>query len=234
MHARPPQTVALAVLAGLGLVTCARGPAPPPPAAGLDAPHLLDHLGGRSYPITTTSKLAQRYFDQGLALVYAFNHDAAIRSFRAAERLDPSCAMCAWGVGLAYGPNINAPMGPEAGRSAYTATQLARGLAAGAVLPIAEVVGAVEAVGRTLVAGRERQLVQHDEGRHQLGDARDRIGLGRRRQGSRDAADGLGRFKLSGLGGRTARVRVTAPGCYATTMENVAPEGTLRIVLQRR
>jgi tetratricopeptide (TPR) repeat protein len=129
---RPLQLAGLAALAGLGLVTCAREPAPPPPGAGDGAPRLLEHLGGRSYPITTTSDEAQHYFDQGLALAYAFNHDAAIRSFQAAEQLDPGCAMCAWGVGLAYGPNINAPMGPEAGRAAWAATQRARARAAGA------------------------------------------------------------------------------------------------------
>jgi tetratricopeptide (TPR) repeat protein len=131
MHT-PRTLAALAAVAGLGLTTCARGPAPPPPEAGEGAPRLLDQLGGRSYPITTKSELAQRYFDQGLALTYAFNHDAAIRSFRAAEQLDPGCAMCAWGVGLAYGPNINAPMGPEAGRAAHAATGRARERAAGA------------------------------------------------------------------------------------------------------
>ena len=133
MHTpRRPPLAALAVLTGLALVTCARGPEPAPPEAGDGAPRLLDDLGDRSYPITTSSELAQRYFDQGLALSYGFNHDAAIRSFQAAEQLDPGCAMCAWGVGLAYGPNINAPMGPEAGRAAYAATQRARQRAAGA------------------------------------------------------------------------------------------------------
>ena len=58
--------------------------------------------------------LAQRYFDQGLGFAYGFNHAAAIASFREAQRLDPDCAMCLWGEALAHGPNINAPMDPEA------------------------------------------------------------------------------------------------------------------------
>jgi len=61
-------------------------------------------------PITTTSETARRYFGQGLMLTYGFNHAGAVRSFRAAQRLDPGCAMCWWGEALALGPNINAPM----------------------------------------------------------------------------------------------------------------------------
>jgi tetratricopeptide (TPR) repeat protein len=141
--ARRSHLAALAGLAALGLATCARGPTPAPPGAGDGAPKLLDGLGGRSYPITTTSELAQRYFDQGLALAYGFNHDAAIRSFEAAEQVDPSCAMCAWGVGLAHGPNINAPMGPEAGRAAWAASQRASQRAAGATEVERELIAAL-------------------------------------------------------------------------------------------
>lgn len=61
-------------------------------------------------PITTASAAARRYFGQGLVLAYGFNHAGAVRSFRAAQRLDPDCAMCWWGEALALGPNINAPM----------------------------------------------------------------------------------------------------------------------------
>jgi tetratricopeptide (TPR) repeat protein len=51
--------------------------------------------------------LAQHYFDQGLTLVYAFNHDEAARSFAYAAKLDPKCAMAYWGIALARGPNYN-------------------------------------------------------------------------------------------------------------------------------
>ena len=54
--------------------------------------------------------MAQRYFDQGLRLTYAFNHAEALRAFREAQRLDPDCAMCYWGEAFVLGPNINAPM----------------------------------------------------------------------------------------------------------------------------
>ena len=86
---------------------------------------LYDNLGTLHYPITTTVPLAQRYFDQGLRLYYAFNHQEAIRSFQEGMRLDPGCAMCYWGIALAYGPNINAPMDAVSGRLAYAAIQQA-------------------------------------------------------------------------------------------------------------
>ncbi|MFI5315257.1 MAG: hypothetical protein ACHQ6T_06130 [Myxococcota bacterium] len=71
---------------------------------------LLEGLSQHHMPISAASPLVQRYFDQGIRLVYAFNHDEAIRAFEAAQKLDPDCAMCFWGVALALGPNINEPM----------------------------------------------------------------------------------------------------------------------------
>ena len=70
---------------------------------------LFDNLRPRSRPVTTASAEAQRYFDQGLKFLYAFNHDEAIRSFRQAAELDPSCAMAWWGIAYACGPHINNP-----------------------------------------------------------------------------------------------------------------------------
>ena len=99
------------------------------------SPELLSGLGARSRPITTSSPEAQRYFDQGLALVYGFNHEAAVRSFEEAARLDPSCASCQWGIALALGPNINAPMGPEAAKRAHAAAARAVSLSGG-VTPV--------------------------------------------------------------------------------------------------
>ncbi len=86
---------------------------------------LLKGLGNHTHPVTTRSPLAQRYFDQGFKLVYAFNHAEAVRSFRQASLIDPDCAMAYWGQALALGPNINAPMSPEHARQAYEAIQLA-------------------------------------------------------------------------------------------------------------
>jgi len=68
---------------------------------------LFDGMGKHTHPITTADPNAQRYFDQGLVIDFAFNHAESARSFRAAQTLDPSCAMCFWGEALALGPNIN-------------------------------------------------------------------------------------------------------------------------------
>jgi tetratricopeptide (TPR) repeat protein len=87
---------------------------------------LFDDLGSLHHAVSTRSSLAQRYFDQGLRLVYAFNHGEAIASFNEAARIDSSCAMCYWGVALALGPNINAPMDTAQERQAYAALEQAR------------------------------------------------------------------------------------------------------------
>jgi tetratricopeptide (TPR) repeat protein len=78
------------------------------------APPLWDNLGDLSYPISTRDEMAQRYFDQGLRLTYAFNHAEAARAFKEAQRRDPDCAMCYWGEAFVLGPNINAPMDEQA------------------------------------------------------------------------------------------------------------------------
>jgi len=72
-------------------------------APATDGVPLFDDLGTHHHTITTRVPQAQRYFDQGLRLVYAFNHDEAIRAFREAARLDPTCAMAWWGIALASG-----------------------------------------------------------------------------------------------------------------------------------
>lgn len=85
--------------------TGARTPGQP----GSPWPPLIDRPGRHAYPISTRSPLAQRFFDQGLVLAWAFDFAEAERSFREALRLDPACAMCAWAVTFARGPNINHP-----------------------------------------------------------------------------------------------------------------------------
>ena len=84
---------------------------------------LYDDLGDHHFAIQTESDLAQQYFDQGLRLTYGFNHGEAIRAFNEAARLDPNCAMCYWGIALAYGPNINLPMDSASAVAAYAAMQ---------------------------------------------------------------------------------------------------------------
>jgi tetratricopeptide (TPR) repeat protein len=110
--------VAAAALVG----GCSRASEPP---AAPKAP-LYDNLGALQHTITTSSPEAQRYFNQGLTLSYAFNHAEAIRSFRQAAAIDPDCAMCYWGVAYALGPNINAPITPEAAKEAFAAIEDAR------------------------------------------------------------------------------------------------------------
>lgn len=68
---------------------------------------LFDGMGDYNRSITTSSVGAKRYFNQGMVLAFGFNHAESIRSFRAAQKLDPECAMCFWGEALATGPNIN-------------------------------------------------------------------------------------------------------------------------------
>lgn len=70
---------------------------------------LFEGLGSTHRPVTTRSKAAQQYFDQGLRLMWAFNHDESTRSFARAAQLDPGCALCFWGVALTVGPNYNLP-----------------------------------------------------------------------------------------------------------------------------
>ncbi len=86
---------------------------------------LYDDLGDHHYAISSDVPQVQAYFDQGLRLYYAFNHAEAIRAFRAAQQLDPRCAMCWWGEAIASGPNINLPMDQPAARVAYGALQQA-------------------------------------------------------------------------------------------------------------
>jgi tetratricopeptide (TPR) repeat protein len=115
-------------------------PVPPgPPTETIESwakgARLFDGLGSLHRPVTTKSKEAQAYFDQGLRFNFAFNHDEAARSFAKAAQLDPGCASCFWGVALTLGPNYNVPMLPDRAAVAWSALQSARKLAP-AVQPI--------------------------------------------------------------------------------------------------
>jgi tetratricopeptide (TPR) repeat protein len=85
-----------------------------PAPASESTPPLYQDLGKLHVPVTTASAKAQAYFDQGMRLLFAFNHAEAARAFRAAQQFDAGCAMCYWGEALVLGPNINAPMFPAA------------------------------------------------------------------------------------------------------------------------
>jgi tetratricopeptide (TPR) repeat protein len=93
---------------------------------------LFDDAGEHHHAVTTSSPMAQRFFNQGMVLLYGFNHAEAIRSFTAVTEADPQCAMAYWGIAYAHGPNINRPMDPSAVPLAWTALQKAQSLEANA------------------------------------------------------------------------------------------------------
>ncbi|MDI9237808.1 hypothetical protein QLQ15_02640 [Lysobacter sp. LF1] len=117
-----------AVIVLASLVGCR--PTPREDSAEANAPPLFDTFGDLHRDIGTKVPQAQRYFDQGLRLTYGFNHEAAGRAFAEAERLDPNCAMCAWGQALVLGPNINMPMPPELAADATMYAARAKSLSA--------------------------------------------------------------------------------------------------------
>lgn len=98
---------------------------------------LFEGMGAFHRGIDTKDPAAQRYFNQGMVLAFGFNHAESIRSFRAAQKLDPECAMCFWGEALATGPNINvtakgkAVMSADEQTAAWIALGKARAVAAG-------------------------------------------------------------------------------------------------------
>ncbi len=134
-----PLRFGLAIAGCLAIASCDETPpqedvAQPLPAEIAPIPEeplapLLDGIGDHHFAITTDSEQAQRFFNQGLILSYGFNHAEAVRAFREAARLDPTCGICYWGVALALGPNINAPMPAEAVPEAWEALQRANALA---------------------------------------------------------------------------------------------------------
>jgi len=105
--------------------------APAAPAQAAQEP-LFDNLGNLTWPVSTSSKLAQDYFDQGMRWTYAFNHSGARRAFQEAQRQDPDCAMCYWGEAYVLGPNINAPMEANDNEPALAAIEKAKQAASNA------------------------------------------------------------------------------------------------------
>ena len=93
---------------------------------------LMTGLGDLHHPVSTTNAEAQQFFDQGLRLIYAFNHEQAALSFQQAAKLDPKLAMAYWGLAEAVGPNYNDPADPDRYKQAHTAIAKAGELAANA------------------------------------------------------------------------------------------------------
>jgi tetratricopeptide (TPR) repeat protein len=125
-----------------------------------ERPVLYRDLGKLHFPVRTREPAARPWFEQGMLLAYGFNHAEAQRAFREAQRLDPECALCFWGEALVLGPNINAPMRPEAVAPAMAALARARELSARA-------------------PARERALIEALATRYSADPAADRASLDR-------------------------------------------------------
>ncbi len=94
---------------------------------------IMPGLGNLQHPVSTKNADAQKYFNQGLTLIYAFNHEEAARSFQQAQKLDPKLAMAWWGYALAVGPNYNeSTIDPARMKAAVEATNKAQSLTANA------------------------------------------------------------------------------------------------------
>jgi hypothetical protein len=89
---------------------------------------MLSEFGNHHHPVTTSNPEAQKLFDQGMDLLYGFNHDEAMRSFMRAAELDPKLAMAHWGVAMTLGPNYNIDVDPPREKAAYEEIQKALSL----------------------------------------------------------------------------------------------------------
>jgi tetratricopeptide (TPR) repeat protein len=117
----------------------------------------LDGLGPHRRAVTTSSAKAQAFFNQGLNLMFAFNHEEAFRSFETASKADPNCAMAYWGMAMAQGPEIN--------RTIITPEQKA--LAEQSILKAGQVMAKLSPVEHALIyAAKQRYLGTED--RHRL------------------------------------------------------------------
>jgi tetratricopeptide (TPR) repeat protein len=93
---------------------------------------LMTGLGNLHHPVSTKNAQAQQFFDQGLRLIYGFNHDEAARSFQRAADLDPKLAIAYWGIAEAVGPNYNDPASDDRFKAAYEAIKKAMDFSSGA------------------------------------------------------------------------------------------------------
>jgi tetratricopeptide (TPR) repeat protein len=113
----------LAAFSGMSAVAQEKKPAERSPDLSLTA------IGRQHHPIQTKSAEAQAFFDQGITLLYGFNHEEAARAFRRAGELDPASPMPLWGIALAAGPNYNLDVDAEREKTAFETVQKAQKLA---------------------------------------------------------------------------------------------------------
>jgi len=122
--------ISFASTAALTLAACGGSPTPEAPAVrpepaqtaqSAQSPRLMPGMGNHHHAIATTSSEAQRYFDQGFDLVFGFNHEEAVRSFKRAAELDPKSPMPHWGIAWALGPNYNLDVDDDRAKQANAA-----------------------------------------------------------------------------------------------------------------
>ena len=104
---------------------------------------LLDGMGNHHHPVSTNNAEAQKFFDQGLALMFGFNHDEAMRSFVRASELDPNLAMAHWGIAMTLGPNYNIPVDAPREKAAFEHARKAQELSASASQPERDYIAAL-------------------------------------------------------------------------------------------
>ncbi len=137
MYRRVLTLLAIALTLGISTLTLcesafSQGHAEHPAGAQAKPATLMTGYGDWHHPVSTKNAQAQAFFDQGLRLIYAFNHDEAMRSFQRAAGLDPKLAMAYWGVAEAVGPNYNDPASEGRFAQAHAAIEKAQTLGADA------------------------------------------------------------------------------------------------------
>ena len=120
--------VALAIVLSLTIMAAAQDHA----MGAARSVTMMTGLGDLHHPVSTRNRSAQEFFNQGLRLIYAFNHDEAARSFQKAAELDPKLAMAYWGIAEAVGPNYNDPASADRFKRAHEAIQKAADLSGNA------------------------------------------------------------------------------------------------------
>jgi tetratricopeptide (TPR) repeat protein len=130
MYDRDMKT-AIAIVATFFVLGC-RAPAPQNTSANATSSTppvsntgVLPGVGTHHHPIATTNPDAQKFFDQGMALVFGFNHEEATRSFQRAAELDPRAPMPHWGIAWSVGPNYNLDIDDPRAKRAFEAIDTA-------------------------------------------------------------------------------------------------------------
>ena len=174
----------------------------------------LQNLGVHTFKVTTKSSRAQQFMNQGLNLVYGFNHAEAGRAFAEAARLDPACAMAYWGQALVLGPNINATMNPDDEKKAFALVEKAVSLKRG-------------------VTARERDyidaLAKRYTGKAEDRQAADRAfaeamrGVAKKHPKDLDAATRARRMRSEHWNGSWPQIRVTRVRCTTGSISGSQP-----------